>query len=54
MVRNDAIGKKEMLDILHSMTTDAARASDIVERVRQYAKHKAEPFVRLLIRLTKW
>ena len=42
MVRNDAIGKKEMLDILHSMTTDAARASDIVERVRQYAKHKAE------------
>lgn len=24
------------------MTTDAARASDIVERVRQYAKHKAE------------
>ena len=42
MVRNDAIGKKEMLDILHSMTTDAARASDIVERVRQYAKQKAE------------
>lgn len=31
-----------MLDILHSMTTDAARASDIVERVRQYAKQKAE------------
>ena len=42
MVRKESISKEEMLEILHSMTTDAARASDIVERVRQYAKKKTE------------
>ena len=42
MVKNDAISREEMLDILHSMTADAARASEIVERVRQYAKKKSD------------
>ena len=42
MVKNNAISREEMLDILHSMTADAARASEIVERVRQYAKKKAD------------
>lgn len=41
MVKNNAIGREEMLEILHSMTADASRASDIVERVRQYAKKKS-------------
>ncbi|MGN1209937.1 MAG: histidine kinase dimerization/phospho-acceptor domain-containing protein, partial [Duodenibacillus sp.] len=41
MVKNNAIGREEMLEILHSMTVDASRASDIVERVRQYAKKKS-------------
>ena len=42
MVRNGTVGREEMLEILRNMTTDAARASDIVERVRQYAKKKTE------------
>ncbi len=38
MVKNDAISREEILEILASMTADATRASNIVERVRQYAK----------------
>lgn len=42
MVRNKAIAPEEVLEILHNITTDASRANDIVERVRQYAKKQKE------------
>ena len=41
-VRCNTIDRNEILEILHSITTDAGRANDIVERVRQYAKKKKE------------
>lgn len=41
-VRSNTIDRNEILEILHSITTDAGRANDIVERVRQYAKKKKE------------